>query len=155
MHRLATAGALILGLAFSAGAGRAQTPTLASAHQFVTMKLGNGISEFSLNDDQGDPNGEMATITSLVSSTCTTRLDGRAENGKYMSRVIPWSKISSVSRVAGLRQGVTLSGSVHMTDGQLTGQLDIIVDSNDTQERLLNAMQFIRQACDVSRSTGF
>lgn len=155
MHRLTVAGVLILGLALSAGTGEAQTPTLASAHQFVSMKLGNGVAEFSLNDDEGNLNDNWATITSLTTSECTTHLNGRDENGSFMSRTIPWNTVTAVYSITGGRDGVELQGAIRMTTGKLTPVLLVSVESWDTEQRLIKAMQFIMQACDTSKGTGF
>jgi len=160
-----TAIALAASLALAAAptTANAQQRTVESAHQFITQMLGKGVSLFSLNDNQGAKNGYAASISTINSQACTTYISGSFKGNAY-SRRIDWSKASQIFSPNGgwetfnenaYFSRISVQGAIDSANGSVLSEVVITTDSGVTSERLVAAMNYLREACDTSESTGF
>lgn len=156
---------MLLGSLYTVTTTHADTakPTLENAHSFIKEMV-----------DQGRLTGYDVwwytnKISDFKSQNCETSykimqsgyMVGK-ESPQQIIVTIPWDKISDVSGGSlssnqnriGLDIGIWINGSLQV-DGYLSSknkQILKVTDSDITQQRLIKAMNFIRQQCDTTKS---
>ena len=137
-------GVLACALAVAPSALAEPEHTVASAHAFISQVLGAGTVGF-------DAGPETVNIDSIESGGCITTLSGLNSQGKRLHRVVDWAKVTSISWDW---RTFSVVGPIELTDGTLDSNMFLDVD-NAMHERLGAAMNFIKDSCDTTRSTGW
>jgi hypothetical protein len=128
-----------------AAAPAATAKTIASAQAYLCDVLSRGTAKVIALDEDGAE--QPATIQTVAASGCTTTF--RWDRGR-VGRVVDWSLISSVSGGYYRRNFIMLEGSTKTLDGQVIARTELEVESQPTRNRVVKAMDFLREHCDKS-----
>lgn len=142
-------------------------PTLENAHAFIKEMVkqkrlegyefiwwGNDIKDFKSQNCE-------TSYTVEHSGPMFVEMIGRTERSKIM---IHWGQVSEVTKVSlshiekarlELQLGIWIRGSIQENEDSRSSIGLRVNDSDATRDRLIKAMDFIRQHCDTTRKYGF
>lgn len=161
---------ILVGILFTVPVAYANTakPTLENAHAFIKemieQKRLTGYHLWRWSNDITDFKSQNCETSYTVKHSHSLFNESKVNTIDISKITIHWGQVSEVSKGKlshisqeriGLDRGIWINGNIQENGNTDSSTILKVTDSDATRDRLVKAMDFIRQHCDATNKYGF